>query len=93
VLRSAVIVIGAIAALCGSILLLLGAPGGFAAFFFGGLLLLGTIFERVIYKPVERGRLGGDWQETTERFIDETTGELVTVWLDPKSGERKYIRS
>jgi hypothetical protein len=36
---------------------------------------------------------GPDWQPTGERFIDPTSGETLEVWLQPRSGERAYVRS
>ena len=91
-LRSVVIAIGAACVVIGGVMLLFGVAGGFGPLLCGTILLLATIFERVIYKPVERARPGPGWQETPERFIDEKTGETVTVWLDPASGERKYVK-
>jgi hypothetical protein len=32
-----------------------------------------------------------DWVETTERFIDDETGEPVTVYVQSATGERKYV--
>ena len=29
---------------------------------------------------------------TDERFIDETTGKPVTVYVDPVTGERSYVQ-
>jgi len=36
---------------------------------------------------------GPDWQPTGERFIDPTSGAALEVWLQPRSGERAYVRS
>ena len=36
---------------------------------------------------------GPDWQPTGERFIDPTSDETLEVWLQPRSGERAYVRS
>ena len=91
-LRSVLIAIGVVAVLCGLIALATGLFPPAAIFgFWGVLLLVGTLFERVIYKNVEASRPGPDWQRTTERFIDEATGKPVTVYIEPGSGERKYV--
>ena len=92
-LRSLVIVIGALCFIGGLIALLLGlCPPAFVFVFWGAILLLGTVYERVRYKPIERATPGAGWTRTDERFIDDETGEPVTVWLDPASGERKYVK-
>jgi hypothetical protein len=36
---------------------------------------------------------GPDWVLTSERFVDPSSGETLTVWFDPKSGERVYVRT
>jgi hypothetical protein len=41
---------------------------------------------------VEHDAPGAGWTKTAERFIDDETGESVTVWLEPKTGERRYVR-
>jgi hypothetical protein len=36
---------------------------------------------------------GRDWTFTGERFIDPQSGELIEVWLEPRTGERAYVRA
>ena len=36
-------------------------------------------------------RLEPRFQATGERFEDPTTGVRMRVWLDPASGERRYV--
>jgi uncharacterized membrane protein HdeD (DUF308 family) len=92
-LRVAVIAVGAVALLCGLIALATGAFPPAAVFgIWGAILVLATVFERVRYKSLERSRPGPGWQRTTERFIDEETGQTVTVFVDPASGERAYVQ-
>jgi hypothetical protein len=92
-LRSLLIAIGVVCFLGGLFALVTGlSPPSYVLLFWGALLLIGTIFERVRYKPIETSAPGPGWTETPERFIDRETGEAVTVWLDPASGERKYVR-
>jgi hypothetical protein len=40
---------------------------------------------------VETAAPGPGWTRTQERFIDDETGEPVTVWIDA-TGDRKYVR-
>lgn len=90
-LRIAVIAVGGICILGGAAALVAGFPGGWAALGFGAVLLLGTLYERVRYKPVETGRPGPGWQRTAERFFDEDRGKPVTVYIHPETGERRYV--
>jgi hypothetical protein len=57
----------------------------------GGAITVGTVLERVIYKPLLRGSPGPGWVKTAERFIDPDTGRPVDVFYNPASGERQYV--
>jgi hypothetical protein len=59
----------------------------------GVLLLVGTLWEHLYYKPVERERPSANWRMTNERFIDPSTGEAVVVYVDDTTGERRYVRA
>ena len=92
-LRSFVIAVGAICFVGGLIALATGlCSPAFVFMFWGAVLLLGTVYERFRYKPIESVAPGAGWTKTSERFIDDETGNPVTVWLDPASGERKYVK-
>jgi len=92
VLRSGVIAIGIIALVCGIAAMATGVfPPAFVALAWGVIILLGTVWERVRYKPLETGRPGAGWVATDERFIDDETGRPVRVWLEPATGERRYV--
>ncbi len=56
----------------------------------GGLIVVGVLAERVIYKPLSQKAPPG-WQRTGERFVDDATGKTVEVFYDPKSGDRQYV--
>jgi hypothetical protein len=60
--------------------------------FWGAVIVLSIVYERFRYKPVETATPGPGWTKTPERFIDDETGQPVTVWLEPQTGERKYVR-
>jgi len=91
-LRSAVIAFGAACVLLGGVLLMLSNPVGFSPLLGGLIIVLATVFERTIYKRTDKGNPGPGWTKTAERFVDEDTGQIVTVWIEPSSGERKYVR-
>ena len=52
---------------------------------------VGTLGERVLYKPLLLEKPGPGWVRTTERFVDPDTGKTVDVFYDPRSGERQYV--
>jgi len=72
----------------------------------GAAGLIGITFERMRYRSAaaERsgepaGKAGIDagppdpgFQATDERFEDPTTSERLRVWVDPRTGERRYRR-
>ena len=91
-LRSVVIGLGVVAFACGAAALLAGVTPGFVFLFWGAVIVLSVVYERVRYKPIEEAAPGPGWTRTAERFIDDETGETVSVWLDPASGERKYVK-
>jgi len=91
-LRSGVIAVGALALAGGVAAMATGLfPPAFVCVFWGALILLGTVWEKVRYKPLETSRPGTGWVATDERFVDDATGKLVRVWLEPATGERRYV--
>jgi hypothetical protein len=92
-LRSWLIGIGIAAIACGiALIVTTGIPPSIVFICWGAMLVLGIMFERFRYKPVEVGAPGAGWERTTERFIDDETGKPVTVYIQPQSGERKYVQ-
>jgi uncharacterized protein YbjQ (UPF0145 family) len=67
------------------------AIAGWWALALGGVIVVGVLAERVIYKPLAQNAPPG-WQRTGERFVDDATGKVVEVFYDPKSGERQYVQ-
>lgn len=92
-LRGMVLGLGAAALAAGLVVLALGlAPSGLVFAAWGALLIIGTVYERVRYKALLPAPPGADFEKTPERFIDPETGLPVTVYADPRSGERLYIQ-
>jgi len=90
-LRSATLVIAAIGIVLGLVAFFAWhVSGAIVAVCWGALIAAGIVFERVRYKPTDTANPGGDFEPTTERFLDED-GRAVTVWIDRKTGERKYV--
>jgi len=57
----------------------------------GAVLLFGLLVEHWRYKPLSTRSPGLDWVPTKERFVDPESGQLVTVFYQPSTGERRYI--
>ena len=57
----------------------------------GLLLFFGLVVERWRYKTLTSRRPGPDWVPTNERFVDPESGNLVTVFYQPSTGERRYV--
>jgi len=57
----------------------------------GAVLVIGVVFERVTYKPIEPTTPGPGWARTAERFVDDASGRMVTVYVQAATGERKYV--
>ncbi len=92
-MRNVLVAAGVVCILCGLIAFATGLFPPAAIFgIWGALLVLGILFERVIYKPIETLHPGPGWERTGERFVDDTTGKPVTVYFEPKSGRRAYVQ-
>lgn len=90
-LRTLLVVFAAALAITGVIFLIRGLAGpGAYALGLGGLIVLGTVFERWRYRP-NNIRPAAAWQPTGERFEDPETGRTVQVYYDPQSGARRYV--
>jgi hypothetical protein len=91
VLRTALLLCACALVLAGVLLLAIGQPEpGAYALGLGGVIVLGTVFERWRYRP-NGARPGAGWEPTGERFQDPQTGKTVQVFYDPRSGERRYV--
>jgi hypothetical protein len=75
-------------------------------FFVPGLVIIAAVLlERTRYRSLsaertgdahgpgggETGRPDGRFRPTQERFLDPTTGVPLRVWVDPSTGERRYV--
>jgi len=85
-----VVAVGAVCLVAGAIMWFLAVPTALILLFWAVALIAGTLYERVIYKPLE-SRAGAGWTATSERFIDDATGKTVTVYVQDGTGERKYV--
>lgn len=81
----ALAIIGAIA------LALAGVITGLVFYLFinGVIVIAALLLEGGRHRPAVSP--GGRWEETGERFVDPSTGQLMKVRYDPKSGARDYV--
>ena len=71
----------------------------------GVILIVAAVFERLRYRSLAADGPGDDhgpggsepappeprFRPTDERFVDPTTGVQMRVFLDPTTGERRYV--
>jgi hypothetical protein len=57
----------------------------------GAIIAGALLVERWRYKPLVDHRPGREWQATPERFVDPESGQVVTVFFNPATGERRYV--
>ena len=82
------------------------ATGGLWLTILGAVLLVVVVLERQRYRSDEADRSfepagpgGGEpvgkmeprFRPTDERFVDPTTGHRMRVYVDPRTGERRYL--
>lgn len=92
-MRRGLITVGVLVIILGVAALLSGIVArSFIFVFWGVVLIVSLIIERVRYKRLEAKSPGPGWERTTERFVDEETGAMVTVYIKPETGERAYVR-
>jgi len=58
-----------------------------------GVMLGGILFERGRYGAARARPIGTGWRKTPERFIDSTSGRVMTVWFNATTGERRYVEA
>jgi hypothetical protein len=84
-----------------------GSITGLWTVLIGAALIVGALIERIRYRneAVDRdgtpaGVAGGEppgtvleprFQRTNEVFTDPTSGHVMRVWMDPRTGERRYL--
>ena len=71
----------------------------------GAVLVAGVLLERTRYRSLDAERTGqghgagggetarpdGRFRATGERFVDPTSGIPMRVWVDPSTGDRRYV--
>ena len=91
-LRNLVLAVAALAALGGVVGVVVAGPAGLGWLCGSLILLVGIVFERVRYKRLATTAPDARFERTTERFRDHSSGDVVNVYADPKTGERVYVK-
>lgn len=91
-LRAALYVVGGVAAAGAVALAAFGYwPPTIGLGVWAVLLIGGLWIERWRYKPLSSKPPEPGWEATGERFVDPETGRRVTVYFQPRTGERRYV--
>jgi len=90
-LRKAILAYGVLAIIGAVVLALAGIITGLVVYLFvnGAVVIAALLFERGRYRPTVTP--GGKWEDTEERFIDPSTGQLMKVRYNPQTGAREYV--
>jgi hypothetical protein len=59
----------------------------------GIICTVGILVERHHYKRLREAPPGPGWVLTDERFVDNATGGMVSVYYKPATGERLYVKA
>ncbi|MBX9885810.1 MAG: hypothetical protein K2X68_12645 [Novosphingobium sp.] len=88
--RIAALIVAGLAAIGGVLMQTVSTDGGgFPLFLFAALVALGTVFDAGYLAKRRSAR--GSWQRTAEREVDHQSGQILEVWYDPVTGERRYV--
>jgi hypothetical protein len=57
----------------------------------GAVLVLALLCERYVYKPIRVEPPGAGWTRMAERFADPRSRGTVSVYFNPRTGQRRYV--
>ena len=89
--RLIVLALGAVLLFGGTLLTVLTGGGGIGLIIVGALVMISVALERRYGRPGAPHAIEhGEWEPTNERFVDHESGQVLEVWCDPLTGERRY---
>jgi hypothetical protein len=90
-LRKVILAYGVLALIGAVGLTVAGIVTGLVFYLFvnGVIVIAALLFERGRYRPPIAP--GGKWEETGERFVDPSTGQLMKVRYNPQTGARDSV--
>jgi len=81
----------AIAAVAFTLVLTIQEPAAWPMLAMTLLFAIGCVWERR-YHAAQQGNPPSDrFRATGERFVDPESGRVTAAWVDPKTGERRYV--
>ena len=89
--RLTVLALGALLLAGGVVLSVLTHGAGIGLMIIGALMIVSLGLERRYGRPGAPTDVPlHHFEPTRERFIDDESGKLLEVWIDPLTGERRY---
>jgi hypothetical protein len=82
----------AILQLLGAVVLFVLVPPSWMFLVWAAVMAVAVFFERTLARGDSAPR-GPGWAPTAERFRDQESGAMVTVWFNEKTGERRYVEA
>ena len=76
--------------LLGAVVMTVIVPPAWPFLLVSGVLAVGVFYERTLSRGAA-APLAAGWAQAAERFRDEESGAMVTVWFNSKTGERRYV--
>jgi hypothetical protein len=89
--RILLLAFGALLLAGGTVMTVLTGGGGIGMMIFGALVIASIGLERRYGRPGAPTDVPlHQFEPTREKFVDHETGQLLEVWIDPLTGERRY---
>ena len=80
----------AILQLLGAVVVTAIVPAAWLFLLWAGLMAAAVFYERTLSRG-DAAPHGAGWAPTAERFRDQESGAMVTVWFNAGTGERRYV--
>jgi hypothetical protein len=81
----------AIAGVAFTLVLTMEEPAAWPVLAMSLLLAFGCLWERRYHAAQQGFPPAGRFNPTGERFVDPETGRVTSAWVDPATGERRYV--
>jgi hypothetical protein len=86
--------LGALPLIGGLAMFLSGLPGGIGPTVIGAIVIAAIALEPRYGRPTQTTPAPqGQWERTGERFVDDECKQLIEVWYNPATGQRRYTEA
>ncbi len=92
-MRNVVLALALAATLAGIGMIVAGVPQGVPLTIGAGIFTLLVLGESWRYRRGHSRAAESHFEKTAERYRDPTSGELMEVQYDPRTGARRYVRA